>query len=308
MELVAYAAVTSIATIGLYIAYAIPIYLRLRLGDAWEPGEWNLGRHYKWIGVVAMHLGRVHRGPVHGAAQPGRRSVEQRVHVARGQLCADCGDRTFCSSAAGGSSRPTSGSRARSRRAPRRSSRGSRRSTARSRRRCPRRRLGCILGSEGAGSHRLPPRQGGKRGDARRAQGGGRGRDDRHGRLRVHRHAGPADRQARARGLLPLRVGRARARGLQLPARPRHGDGPAARLRDGELGARLRRLPPPARPRDAAADPVARGDGARALRRGLGGRLAGRRLAAAGARARRSSGRARRASSRWSAPSSSSTC
>lgn len=50
---VAYAAVTSIATIGLYIAYAIPIYLRLRLGDAWEPGEWNLGKHYKWIGVVA---------------------------------------------------------------------------------------------------------------------------------------------------------------------------------------------------------------------------------------------------------------
>ena len=50
---VAYAAVTSIATIGLYIAYAIPIYLRLRLGDAWEPGEWNLGRHYKWIGIVA---------------------------------------------------------------------------------------------------------------------------------------------------------------------------------------------------------------------------------------------------------------
>jgi amino acid transporter len=50
---VAYAAVTSIATIGLYIAYAIPIYLRLRLGDAWEPGEWNLGKHYKWIGIVA---------------------------------------------------------------------------------------------------------------------------------------------------------------------------------------------------------------------------------------------------------------
>jgi amino acid transporter len=50
---VAYAAVTSIATIGLYIAYAIPIYLRLRLGDAWEPGEWNLGKHYRWIGTVA---------------------------------------------------------------------------------------------------------------------------------------------------------------------------------------------------------------------------------------------------------------
>jgi amino acid transporter len=51
---VAYAAVTSIATIGLYIAYAIPIYLRLRLAEAWEPGEWNLGRHYRWIGWTAV--------------------------------------------------------------------------------------------------------------------------------------------------------------------------------------------------------------------------------------------------------------
>jgi amino acid transporter len=51
---VAYVAVTSIATIGLYIAYAIPIYLRLRQGDAWEPGEWTLGRHYKWIGWTAV--------------------------------------------------------------------------------------------------------------------------------------------------------------------------------------------------------------------------------------------------------------
>jgi amino acid transporter len=50
---VAYAAVTSIATIGLYIAYAIPIFLRLRAGDAWEPGEWNLGRWYKPIGIIA---------------------------------------------------------------------------------------------------------------------------------------------------------------------------------------------------------------------------------------------------------------
>jgi amino acid transporter len=50
---VAYAAVTSIATIGLYIAYAIPIFLRLREGDAWEPGEWTLGRHYRWIGTTA---------------------------------------------------------------------------------------------------------------------------------------------------------------------------------------------------------------------------------------------------------------
>jgi amino acid transporter len=51
---IAYAAVTSIATIGLYIAYAMPIYLRLRAGDSWEPGEWNLGRWYKVIGWTAV--------------------------------------------------------------------------------------------------------------------------------------------------------------------------------------------------------------------------------------------------------------
>ncbi|MDX6506759.1 MAG: hypothetical protein QOG06_1403 [Gaiellaceae bacterium] len=50
----AYIAVTSIAVIGLYIAYAIPIYLRLKAGDAWEPGEWNLGSRYKVIGWTAV--------------------------------------------------------------------------------------------------------------------------------------------------------------------------------------------------------------------------------------------------------------
>ena len=50
---VAYAAVTSIATIGLYIAYVIPIYLRLRQGDSWEPGEWTLGRWYRPIAIIA---------------------------------------------------------------------------------------------------------------------------------------------------------------------------------------------------------------------------------------------------------------
>jgi hypothetical protein len=51
---IAYAAVTSIATIGLYLAYGMPILLRLRAGDAWEPGEWNLGRKYKVIGWTAV--------------------------------------------------------------------------------------------------------------------------------------------------------------------------------------------------------------------------------------------------------------
>ncbi len=51
---IAYAAVTSIATIGLYIAYGLPILLRLRAGDSWEPGEWSLGRWYRPIGIIAI--------------------------------------------------------------------------------------------------------------------------------------------------------------------------------------------------------------------------------------------------------------
>jgi len=45
---------TSIAVIGLYIAYGVPIYLRWRAGDAFEPGAWSLGRHYRWINPLAV--------------------------------------------------------------------------------------------------------------------------------------------------------------------------------------------------------------------------------------------------------------
>ena len=50
---VAYAAVTSIAVIGLYIAYITPVYLRLRAGDSFQAGPWNLGRWSRPIGIVA---------------------------------------------------------------------------------------------------------------------------------------------------------------------------------------------------------------------------------------------------------------
>ncbi len=50
----AYAAVTSIATIGLYIAYVIPTYLRLRQGDRFERGPWHLGSWSTIIGTVAV--------------------------------------------------------------------------------------------------------------------------------------------------------------------------------------------------------------------------------------------------------------
>jgi len=51
----AYAAVTSIATIGLYIAYIIPTFLRRRRGEEFERGPWHLGRwspFIGWLGVV----------------------------------------------------------------------------------------------------------------------------------------------------------------------------------------------------------------------------------------------------------------
>ncbi|MGH8995655.1 MAG: amino acid permease [Acidimicrobiales bacterium] len=52
---VAYAAVTSIATIGLYIAYVIPTLLRRLAGDRFKPGPWSLGRWSAvvgWLGVL----------------------------------------------------------------------------------------------------------------------------------------------------------------------------------------------------------------------------------------------------------------
>jgi hypothetical protein len=50
----AYFAITSICTVGLYIAYILPVYLRLRQGDRFEPGPWTLGRHYRWVNIGAI--------------------------------------------------------------------------------------------------------------------------------------------------------------------------------------------------------------------------------------------------------------
>jgi amino acid transporter len=50
----AYFAITSICTVGLYLAYIIPVYLRLRKGDSFQPGPWTLGRHYKWVNAGAI--------------------------------------------------------------------------------------------------------------------------------------------------------------------------------------------------------------------------------------------------------------
>ena len=50
----AFFALTGICTVGLYLAYIIPVYLRLRRGDDFEPGPWNLGRRYKLVNRLAI--------------------------------------------------------------------------------------------------------------------------------------------------------------------------------------------------------------------------------------------------------------
>jgi amino acid transporter len=51
---VAFFAVTAIGTVGLYIAYVTPVYLRWRAGDSFQVRSWNLGPRYKWINMVAV--------------------------------------------------------------------------------------------------------------------------------------------------------------------------------------------------------------------------------------------------------------
>lgn len=49
----AFTAIVSVNVVGLFLAYAAPIYLRLRLDD-FEPGPWHLGRWGRPVGTVAV--------------------------------------------------------------------------------------------------------------------------------------------------------------------------------------------------------------------------------------------------------------
>jgi amino acid transporter len=51
---VAFFAVVSIGVIGLYVAFAIPIYYRWKAGGSFVAGAWTLGAKYKWMCVVAL--------------------------------------------------------------------------------------------------------------------------------------------------------------------------------------------------------------------------------------------------------------
>jgi amino acid transporter len=55
----AFFALTGICTVGLYVAYILPVYLRLRKGDDFEVGPWNLGKRYKivnWLAIIFVVL------------------------------------------------------------------------------------------------------------------------------------------------------------------------------------------------------------------------------------------------------------
>jgi hypothetical protein len=51
---VAFFAVVSIGVIGLYVAFAIPIFLRWKAGDSFQTGAWTLGSKYRWMCLVAV--------------------------------------------------------------------------------------------------------------------------------------------------------------------------------------------------------------------------------------------------------------
>ena len=53
-SVVAFSAAITINVIGLYTAYAIPVFLRLRLGDDFQRGPWHLGRWSKLVGWTAV--------------------------------------------------------------------------------------------------------------------------------------------------------------------------------------------------------------------------------------------------------------
>ena len=87
----AFYAIVSITVIGLYIAYAIPIYLRWRMGDGFVPGPWTLGkqvpldvpgRRRRGDRHLHLHVGAVR--PVRDPGQDGLRARQRRRQLRAG--------------------------------------------------------------------------------------------------------------------------------------------------------------------------------------------------------------------------------
>ncbi len=50
----AFFAIVSIGVLGLYLAFAIPIYYRWKQGENFKQGSWNLGSKWKWMAPLAV--------------------------------------------------------------------------------------------------------------------------------------------------------------------------------------------------------------------------------------------------------------
>ena len=85
----AFYAVTSIAVIGLYLAFAIPIWLRWRHGDKFEVGSWNNGSKYKWMNPIAVAEIIIVSLYLMLPFDPGGEPVQRRLRVEVRQLRAD---------------------------------------------------------------------------------------------------------------------------------------------------------------------------------------------------------------------------
>lgn len=51
---IAFFAVVSIGVVGLYLAFAVPIYYRWKAGDSFAVGSWNLRGHHRWMAPLAL--------------------------------------------------------------------------------------------------------------------------------------------------------------------------------------------------------------------------------------------------------------
>ena len=80
---VAFLAVTSISVIGLYIAYTIPVFLRWRMGDEFEPGPWTLGSQVPLDQPDRVRMGGDLRGHLLPAVHADRRLLQARLHAGR---------------------------------------------------------------------------------------------------------------------------------------------------------------------------------------------------------------------------------
>ena len=80
---VAYFAITSIAVIGLYVAYIAPVFLRLRAGNKFEPGPWTPGSLEPADRDRGDDLGRLHLHPVHAAAGLPDHDPDVQLHAGR---------------------------------------------------------------------------------------------------------------------------------------------------------------------------------------------------------------------------------